>query len=168
MDTRLYRESVTYLLVFPEGIADWQNPTAAELNGALANNPTCALNEDGTVFNLTDSDTDDTITFCQAAGSVTPTTYNAEVVFEAERSKDPTASNQANDAFALLAFPDIEYFAVKRIGKPSDAPFVANDVVSVVRVATDLPVDVAGNGENIRISNTLLQKGDIAWNVRVA
>ena len=70
-DIRLYRENVTIALAFPEAFADWQNPTAAELNSALVYNITCALNEDGTTFDLADSDTDDTITFCQAAGSNT-------------------------------------------------------------------------------------------------
>lgn len=167
-DTRLYRENVLLGLAFPEAFANWQAPTAAELNSALVENITCALNEDGTTFNLADSDTDDTITFCQTAGSVTPTRQNAEVVYEAERSDDPLATNQANTAFGLLAFPDIEYFAVLRVGKDSDVAFAIGDRVSLVRVATDYPVDVVGNNENVRLSNTFLQKGDINWNYEVA
>jgi hypothetical protein len=166
-DTRLYREAVTLAVAFPEAFADWEAPTAAELNSALVIGLTCALNEDGTTFDLADSDTDDTITFCQAAGSVTPTYFNAEVVFEAERSQDPTASNQANEAFGLLAFPDIEYFAIQRIGPESDVAFAIGDRVSLVRVATDLPVDVAGQGENIRLAQNFLFKGDINWNFEV-
>lgn len=167
-DVRLYRENVFMGLAFPEAFANWQNPTAAELNSALVVDITCALNEDGTTFDLADSDTDDTITFCQTAGSVTPTLENAEVVYEAERSENPTATNVANTAFGLLAFPDIEYFAVKRIGKPSDAPFAIGDRVFLVRVSTDLPADVLGNSENIRISNSFLFKTDINWNYEVA
>lgn len=167
-DVRLYRENIFLGLAMPEAFANWQAPTAAELNGPLVYGITCALNEDGTTFNLADSDTDDTITFCQTAGSVTPTRQNAEVVYEAERSENPTASNQANTAFGLLAFPDIEYFAILRVGKDSDVAFAVGDRVSLVRVATDYPVDVVGNNENVRLSNTFLQKGDINWNYEVA
>ena len=167
-DTRLYRENITLALAFPEAFADWEAPTAAELNGVLVKNITCALNEDGTTFDLGDSDTDDTITFCQSAGSVSPTFYNPEIVYEAERSLNPTASNTANTAFGLLAFPDTEYFAILRVGKDSDVAFAAGDRVSLVRVSTDLPVDVAGSGENIRLSSALLNKGDVNWNYEVA
>ena len=168
-DTRLYRESITLGLAFVEAFADWQNPTAAELNNTdLVKNITCALNEDGTTFNLADSDTDDTITFCESAGSVSPTRTNVEVVYEAERSEDPTASNQANEAFGLMAFPDIEYYAILRVGHDSDVPFAVGQRVSLVRVGTDLPVDVMGGNENIRIQQNFLAKGDINWNYEVA
>jgi len=167
-DTRLYRENVFMGLAFPEAFADWQAPTAAELNGPLVFDITCALNEDGSSFNLADSDTDDTLTFCQSAGSVTPTRQNAEVVYEAERSTDPIDSNVANTAFGLLAFPDIEYFAVLRIGEASDTPFAVGDRVSLVRVATDYPVDVIGSTENVRLQQNFLAKSDINWGFEVA
>lgn len=167
-DTRLYREAVTLAVAFPEAFDDWEAPTAAELNGALVYNITCALNEDGTTFDLGDSDTDDTLTFCQSAGSVNPTFYNAEIVFEAERSENPTASNQANEAFGLLAFADIGYFAIKRIGPESDVAFAIGDRVSLVRVSTDLPADIAGQGENARLGQNFLFKGDVNWGFEVA
>jgi hypothetical protein len=47
-NTRLYRENVTFALALPEAFADWEAPTAAELNGTLVYDITCALNEDGT------------------------------------------------------------------------------------------------------------------------
>jgi hypothetical protein len=167
-NVRLYRENVTLALALPEAFADWEAPTAAELNNSdLVFNITCALNEDGTTFNLADSDTDDSLSFCQAAGSISPTLFNAEVVFEAFRSMDPMAANTANEAFGLMAFPDVEYFAIQRIGKESDVNFAIGDRVSMVRVKTDFPVDVAGAGENIRIQNNFLFQGDINWNFEV-
>lgn len=167
-NTRLYRENVTIALALPEAFADWENPTAAELNGALAFNISCALNEDGTSFNLGDSDTDGSLSFCQAAGSVSPTFYNPEVTLEAFRSNDATDSNTANTAFGLLAFPDIEYFAVLRVNGAPDAAFATGDRVSLVRVKTDYPTDPAGAGENIRIANAMLAQGDVNWNYEVA
>ena len=167
-NTRLYRENVTIALALPEAFSDWETPTAAELNGALVYDITCALNEDGTTFDLGDSDTDDSLSFCQAAGSVSPTFYNPSVALEAFRSFDPTGSNTANTAFGLLAFPDVEYFAVLRVNGAPDANFAVGDRVSVVRVKTDYPVDVAGAGENIRISNAMLPQGDVNWNYEIA
>lgn len=168
-NVRLYRENVTFALALPEAFADWEAPTAAELNNTdLVYNITCALNEDGTSFDLGDSDTDDSLSFCQAAGSISPTFFNPEVIFEAFRSQDPTASNTANEAFALMAFPDIEYLAVLRVGNESDVNFATGDRVSLVRVKTDLPVDIAGAGENIRIQNNFLSQGDVNWNYEIA
>lgn len=168
-NVRIYRENVTFALAFPEAFADWEAPTAAELNNTdLVYNITCALNEDGTSFDLGDSDTDDSLSFCQAAGSVSPTFFNPEVIFEAFRSLDPTAANVANEAFGLMAFPDIEYLAVLRVGYESDVPFETGDRVSLVRVRTDYPVGISGAGENIRIQNNFLSQGDVNWNYEIA
>lgn len=167
-NTRLYRENITFALALPEAFADWEAPTAAELNGALVYNITCALNEGGTSFDLGDSDTDDSLSFCQAAGAVSPTYYNPAVTFEAFRSEDPTDDNTANTAFGLMAFPDVEYFAILRVKGAPDASFATGDRVSLVRVKTDNPVDVIAAGENIRISNAFLSQGDVNWNYEVA
>lgn len=167
-NTRLYRENVTFALALPEAFADWEAPTAAELNGTLVYNITCALNEDGTSFDLGDSDTDDSLSFCQAAGAVSPTYYNPSVTFEAFRSEDPTDDNTANTAFGLMAFPDVEYFAILRVNGAPDASFAVGDRVSIVRVKTDNPADVIAAGENIRISNAFLAQGDVNWNYEVA
>ena len=167
-NTRLYRENVTFALALPEAFADWEAPTAAELNGALVYNITCALNEGGTSFDLGDSDTDDSLSFCQAAGAVSPTYYNPAVAFEAFRSEDPTDDNTANTAFGLMAFPDVEYLAILRVNGAPDAVFAVGERVSLVRVKTDNPVDVIAAGENIRISNAFLSQGDVNWNYEVA
>jgi hypothetical protein len=166
--TRLYRENITFLLAHPEAFADATAPTAAELNGTdLVFNITCALNEDGTEFTLGDSDTDDTITFCDKAGVSTPTFYNPTVVFEAFRDADIEAAGVFNEAFDLLAFPDIEYIAVLRVGERSDTAFAAGDRIKMVGVKTDYGTDVVGSGENIRIMQTFLNNDFVNWNYEV-
>lgn len=168
-DVRLYRENITFWLAHPEAFADWENPTAAEMaNTNLVHNITCALNEDGTSFDLGESETDDSITFCQRAGAQNPTFYNPEIVYEAERSLDPLDANVANLAFGLMAFPDIEYFAILRVGKDSDEAVAVGDRLKMARVKSDLPVDVGGSGENIRIQQNWLSAGDVNWNYEVA
>ena len=167
--TRLYRENVTFLLAHPEAFADATAPTAAELNNTdLVFNITCALNEDGTEFTLGDSDTDDSITFCDKAGVSTPTFYNPTVVFEAFRDADKTATGVFNEAFNLIAFPDIEYIAVLRVGERSDTAFAAGDRIKMVGVKTDYGTDVVGNGENIRITQAFLNNDFVNWNYEVA
>lgn len=167
-NTRMYRANVTLCLAHPEAFADRTAPTAAELNGALVKNITCALNEDGTTFTLGDSDTDDSLTFCDEGNVSTPTFYNPEVVFEAFRDADTAATGEYNEALDLIAFPDIEYIAIMRVGKASDVAFATGDRVKMVAVKTDYGIDVVGNGENQRISQSFFPNDFVNWNYEVA
>ena len=167
-NTRLYRANVTFCLAHPEAFANRTAPTAAELNSALVKNITCALNEDGTTFTLGDSDTDDSLTFCDEGNLSTPTFYNPEVVMEAFRDADTAATGIYNEALGLLAFPDIEYIAILRVGEDSDTNFAAGDRVKMVGVKTDFGIDVVGNGENQRISQTFFNNDFVNWNYEVA
>ena len=175
-NVRLYRENVTFLLAHPEAFADATAPTAAELNdwfdgsnpNGLVHNITCALNEDGTTFTLGDSDTDDSISFCDKTMVSTPTFFNPEVVFEAFRDADTSANGLFNEAFDLIAHPDIEYIAVMRVGERSDTPFAAGQRVKMVGVKTDFGIDVAASGETTRISQSFFNNDFINWNYEVA
>lgn len=164
--SKLYRGSVLIGLAVPEAFANWQAPTTAELNASngLIWNLSCALDEGGTKFDLGDSDTDDSLTFCQAAGSTNPTFFNPDVTFQINRSTNATANDQANTAFNLIAFPDTEYFAYLRIGKSADVPFAIGDQVSLVRVSSDYPVDNVGSGDNVTTTQNWLVAGDVQWN----
>ena len=175
-NVRLYRENITFLLAHPEAFADRTAPTAAELNDwyegstnadGLVYNITCALNEDGTTFTLGDSDTDDSVTFCDAGNVSTPTFFNPEVVMEAFRDADVAATGEYNLAFDLLAWPDIEYIAILRVGQDSDTQFAVGDRVKMVGVKTDYGIDVVGNGENVRISQSFFNNDFVNWNYEV-
>ena len=167
-NTRLYRENITFLLAHPEAFADRTAPTAAELNGPLVHNITCALNEAGTEFTLGDSDTDDTLTFCSKAGIKTPTFYNPTVSMEAFRDADVAATGVFNEAFDLLAWPDVEYIAILRVGKNSDVAFATADKIKMVGVKTDWGTDVVASGENMRIAQAFLNNDFVNWNYEVA
>ena len=168
-NTRLYRENVTFLLAHPEAFADRTAPTAAELNNEdLVHNITCALNEDGTEFTLGDSDTDDSLTFCSKAGISTPTFYNPTVAMEAFRDADVEANGVFNEAFDLLAWPDVEYIAILRVGQDSDTAFAAGDRIKMVGVKTDYGTEVAASGENVRINQAFLNNDFVNWNYEVA
>jgi hypothetical protein len=166
---RKYRKGVTIVLAEPEAFNDWRSPTAAELNNPLlVYEITCALSEEGTVFTLGDPETDSTLSFCDEAGIETPTTPNPEVVLEIFRNElndnDEIAPDGVyNLAFNLLKHADVNYFAVLRVGKDSDEPFAIGDRVNLVGINTDLPVDVYGVNEKIRLSNTGLPDGNVNW-----
>lgn len=169
---RLYAPAASFYLAAPNAFADWTLPTTTEFTDGLANglivDLTCALNQDGTQFDLDDSDTDDSLSFCQVAGAEEPTFYNATIVYEAFRSKDELDDNTATTAFEWMAWPDIEYFAIGRVGEEPGTAVGVNDRLKIARVKTDLPSDVYGEGENIRLNQPFLFQGDIAWNVKVA
>jgi len=60
--SQLRRTSVSWYIAHPEAFADFRLPTTAEMAVTdLVFDITCAVAEDGTTFNLSDSDTDDTI-----------------------------------------------------------------------------------------------------------
>ena len=168
---RLFNPATRWLIAFPEAFKDWQNPTSAELNdrtNGLVFDITCALNQDGTNFDLGDSETDDSLTFCQVAGAANPTSLVPDIVFEFERSKDRLADDTANLAFNLLRFQNIEFFAIMSVGEEPKTAFDIRDRIKMARVATDYGVDVFGAGENIRMSQTFANRGDVNWNYEIA
>lgn len=184
-DDEVYR----FGLASPLAFEDWQAPTVAELNANPSNLPsaliwnlTCALNTDGTTFDLDDPDLDESLTFCQTAGNGEVLVENATVIYEIERSKgrwldatnttvptDPAADgyNTANLALSLVAWRDIEYFAWMSIGKGPEEPFAVGDRISLIRVATDYGIDVIGTGENARMNQAFGFRSDILWNYEI-
>lgn len=161
---RLYRENILFALAEPEAFADRNAPTAAELNGPLVYNVTCALWEDETEFTLGDPDTDDGLTFCSKAGIATPTFDNPTVVFSALLDADRTADGVFNGTRERIEHPDREYIAILRIGKDSDVAFAADDRIKMAAVSTDIGVPVLSNGENARITQNFLNRGWVNWN----
>lgn len=167
-NARLYNPNTRWFIFHPEAIEDFESPTAAELNAALANglgfNVTCAVNQDGSNFDLGDSETDDSLTFCQVAGSVNPTSYNPEITLEVETSRNRTEDNTANRAHDLLAYKGNEYFFGLSVGEAPDAELAAGEKIKLARMATDYGTYQTGSGENIRMSSQLAGRGDINWN----
>ena len=180
---RLYGPNVRIGLASPFAFANWRTPTVAEMNASLAGaqrpygaiwNLTCALDQDGTTFDLGDSETDDSLSFCQSSGVAVPTSYNPEIVFQAFRAKNPwtiaapATLNTANLAFSLLAWRNVEYWAWLSVGNPEDALFAIGDRVKLARVVTDFGIDNIGSGENVTMTQTFGFKGDLNWNYKLA
>lgn len=174
---RLFGPATRFLLASPLAFADWQDPTSAELNANPTNSPngliwdlTCALSEDGTTFDLGDSETDDTLSFCQVAGAVSPTNYNPEIVFSVFRAKerwmvsDPQTFNTAELARTLLSYKGIEYFAILSVGEEPGTSFAAGDRIKMARVSTDYATDEIGAGEMALLNQDFASRGDVLWN----
>lgn len=163
----LYRGNTFLGLAYPEAFADPTAPTAAELNSALVIDLTCALDEDGTEFTLGDSETDDSVSFCDTAGKVNPTTKNATIKYVAFRDQDRVATGYYNKAFNHLAFKGIPFYAVERVGKANNASFAIGDRVRIVAVTTDNPTDDVAVDKDITLTQAFAQAGLVNWNFKV-
>jgi hypothetical protein len=181
---RTTRDTVyRFYLASPRAFEDWTDPQLSELNANPTNDPngliwnlTCALSTDGSTFDLGDPELDDSLSFCQKAGDTFRMAENPEIVFEIFRSRDKWTDaastlssagfNSANLAMSLLAWRDVEYFAIMSFGKDEDELFAENDRIKMARVATDWGVDVIGTGEPVRMSNDFANRGgtELLWN----
>lgn len=174
-NVRLENPAVRIWLAFPEAFKDWENPTAAEFNANPTNDKaglifdiTCAVNQDGSNFDLADPDVDDSLSFCQVAGSQTATSLNPEITLEIFRSEDPDAEDTANLAFSLLAWKGVEYFAILSVGEEPGEDVAIGHRVKMARMGIDFPSDIFGSGEKVRLSQAMAARGDVNWNHRVA
>lgn len=166
---RIYRANIRFDLAYPEAFANPAAPTVAELNSAtFVKNITCALDEDSTEFTLGDPDTDESLSFCDAAGTQTATFKNPTVVFSAFRDEDRIAAGVYNLAQSLLQFPDAPYIAILRVGQDSNVAYATGQRINMVGAKTDVPVSVEESGTNARLSNTLLPDGFVNWGYTIA
>lgn len=168
--TQLRRTSVSWFIALPEAFADRSAPTAAEFAGPLVFDCTCAIDEEGTTFQLTDSDTDDRYSYCTESGVDTPTNYNPEVELGFYRDADRTATGAFADAFNLLRSPDVPMYVIKRTGDQDNAPGVAvavDDIISMQYIKTDFGVDTIGVDDPAMMTQSGLQQGWQLWQYTV-
>lgn len=166
---RLYRENIRFDVAVPEAFADPTNPKVAELNNAaLVFNITCALDEDGTEFTLGDPDTDDSLSFCDSAGTQNATFKNPSVTYQYFLDEDRAASGVFALARRHLSFPDVPLIGILRVGYRSDTAYAVGQRINLVGGKTDLPVSVQESGTNARQSTVLLGDGFVNWGFSVA
>lgn len=165
---RLFRQTIRIDLAYPEAFDNPADPKVAELNNAmLVKNITCALDESNSEFTLNDPDTDDSLSFCDAAGSQTATFKNPAVTLSAWRDADRSANGKFNEAFQHLAFPDVPYIAILRVGLAEDVQYGVGQYIRMVGGRTDIGVSVEESGENARIQSEFLPDGFVNWNHRI-
>ena len=177
-------EVYRFMLASPLAFADFENPTTTELNANPTNDPsglifnlTCALDTGSSQFDLDDPDLDDSLTFCQTAGSGEALEYSATVVFAYNMSKSRWADasstaaldgfNTANLALSLLTWRGIEYIAIMSVGKAGATAFAIDDRVKMAEVATDVATPDIATGSPVVFTQTLAKRSDINWNYRL-
>lgn len=147
---KLLRGNVKIVVAYPERFADPAAPTAAELNDLFV----YSTNEDGMVFdiscailddytlNMTDSDTDDSLSICDIGNVETPTFSNYEASLDGFRDASVTANGVYNMFFDLFKREGRPFWLIKRIGPGQAEVFAAGQTISMYGVETDYPVDL--------------------------
>ena len=182
---RLEKDQVyRFYLASPLAFANWQAPTLAELNSNPTNDPsgliwdlTCAINTDGSTFDLDDPDFDDSLTFCQKAGNQERMSENATIVFDIVRAAERWTNagsmlavdgfNTSNLALSLVAWRNPEYLAFLSIGESPDTQFAAGQRISMVSVAADWGIDSVDTGSKANMVQNWAFRGDILWNYKI-
>lgn len=172
--TKLLRGHFSVYAFFPEAVADWSSLSAGDLNDAvtagLGFDISCALTDDSVDINLTDSDTDDSISICDIGNVQTPTFFNYNVSFDSFRN-GPTSEGAAVAVYELpvnlFSAADRPFYIVKRIGPAQGTTFAAGQEVSVYGANTDFPVDVLGDGENILFGSRFKPNGQVYTNAEL-
>lgn len=169
--------NVTLVWYYPEAFANWQAPTAAELNnlfdwtpataqGAFGFNLSCAIIDDYTL-NQTGSEIDDTRTVCDVGEVANQTYRNYEGSFDFLRDEEVDDESLFNLARELFTAPDRKGFWVKRVGVGNDVPFAIGQDISIFGFNTDLPVDVIEDNALLRHGARFKPTGEIEINFKV-
>ena len=173
---KVLRANVGIYLAYPEAFADPTAPTTTELNDlfayttnedAMVFNISCAVLDDYTM-NMSDPDTDDSISVCDIGNVETPTFDNYDVSLDLFRDKSLTDNGVFNLAASLVQAPDRPFIAIKRIGKPQNATFVVGDSISMFGVNTDIPVDLVEDNSNVQLGARFKPSGWLLTNYTIA
>lgn len=173
--TKLLRGHFSVYAFFPEAIPNWAAPTGAALQAAitagLGFDISCALTDDSVSINLTDSDTDDSISICDIGNVSTPTFFNYEVSFDSFRN-GPVASGAAVAVYdlpvKLFSNADLPFYILTRIGPNQGDVLAAGQNVSIYGVNTDFPTDVLADGSNILFGSRFKPSGAVFTNATLA
>lgn len=153
---KVLRANVGIYAAYPEAFANIAAPTTTELNNQfvfttaedkMVFNISCAILDDYTL-NMTDPETDDSLSICDLGNVSTPTFDNYEAELNGFRDASVTDLGVYNLFYDLFQGPDRPYLLIKRIGKAQNATFAVGDVISIYGVNTDYPVDVVDDNTN--------------------
>lgn len=173
--TKLLRGNYSVYAFHPDAIANWAAPGGTALQTAITNglgfDISCAITDDSVSINLTDSDTDDSLSICDIGNVSTPTFFNYEVTFDSFRN-GPVSAGAAVPVYELpvnlFSAADLPYYIVTRIGPAQGTALAAGQIVSVYGVNTDWPADILGDGENILFGSRFKPNGQVYTNATLA
>lgn len=168
MATKMLRPNVGLYVATSDAFADWTAPTLTEITDATdVFNISPAVTDDYTL-NMTDSESDNSLSIIDNADVQTPTYHNYEASLDGFRDSNLAADSVYNKFRDLFEAPDVKYYLIKRVGKAHDAAFAAGDEISIYGVKTDYPIDIVGDGEMVRMGARFLTTGEVKVNVAVA
>jgi hypothetical protein len=173
--TKLLRGNYSVYAFYPEALTNWAAPTGTALQAAvtagLGFDISCAITDDSVSINLTDSDTDDSLSICDIGNVSTPTFFNYEVTFDSFRN-GPVAAGALVPVFELplnlFQTADLPFYIVTRIGPSQGTALAATQIVNIFGVNTDFPVDILGDGENILFGSRFKPSGAVYTNATLA
>jgi len=173
--TKLLRGHYSVYAFFPEAIADWSAPVGADLQAAIAKglgfDLSPALTDDSVSINLTDSDTDDSISICDIGNVSTPTFFNYEVSFDSFRNGPAAVGDpvpEYDTVVSLFSNADKPFMIVTRIGPEQGTDLAGGQLASIYGVNTDFPTDSLGDGDNILFGSRFKPNGQVNTNVTLA
>jgi len=166
-NTKMLRPNVGIYVAAADAFADWTAPTLTEITSATKVFNISPAVTDGYTLNMTDSQSDNSLSVVDNADVQTPTYNNYEASFDVFRDANLTATSVYNKARDLFAAADVKYYLIKRIGKTHEADFAAGDEISIYGVKTDFPVDIVGDGEMVRLGARFLTTGEVKVNIAV-
>lgn len=168
----LRRGSVTYWMAVPEAVADWNNPTLAELNTTnerLVLDITCAVDEESTTFNIGASDLNERLGFCDGAGVERPAGLNPEAEFGFYRDTDRNADGVFNKVLNFVKHVDVPLYIIQRVGdqdrNPGDPINATTDHIRIMALRTDYPQDTLGEEDPALLVQSFKTAGFVRWNL---
>lgn len=167
-NTKMLRPNVGIYVAAADAFADWTAPTLTEITAATKVFNISPAVTDGYTLNMTDSQSDNSLSVIDNADVQTPTYHNYEASLDLFRDANLGATSVYNKARDLFSSADVKYYLIKRVGKTHDAAFAAGDEISIYGVKTDFPVDIVGDGEMVRLGARFLTTGEVKVNVAVA
>lgn len=169
MVTKLLPANEAIFLYEKEAFEDPNDPKVVELNNTiLGHNISCALTRSYTLDQAS-SLTLEASTVCDSAERQALADYAVDVMLPGYRSKSLTDIGKFNEFFNLVKVKGIEYYAVKRIGKPQNALWEVGDVVNIIAdVTTDNPNEPLEDGEFVIIEARFKTNGFAKFRFKVS
>ena len=165
---KVLRGSTSIWAFRPEAFANPALPTAAEMNSVIYGTDISCAVEDAYTLNLTDSDTDDSLSVCDTGQSQTPTSANYEASLDLFADESSTASGVFNKARDLFRKKGNDYYLLKRLNIAQGTTVAIGQVLYIYKVRTDNIQLLTDRGEAVKYGARFKPQGEAYSDVVVA
>ena len=165
---KVLRGSTSIWAFRPEAFANPALPTTTELNNTTYGTDISCSVEDAYTLNLTDSDTDDSLSVCDTGQSQTPTSANYEVSLDLFADENSVATGVFNKARDLFRKKGNDYYIVKRLNIAQGTAAAVGHVIYIYKVRTDNMQLLTDRGEAVKYGARFKPQGEVYSDVVVA